>query len=133
MKRRKFERLVEKALSGLPPEFASRLENIAVCIEDEPSPEQLEYAGMGPGETLFGLYEGIPLTERTSDYNLVTPDRITIFQKPIEAVCSSEKEVADEIRLTVMHEIAHFFGISDEKMDEIEARWYSRDRQSPEE
>ncbi|MCX8126069.1 MAG: metallopeptidase family protein [Dehalococcoidia bacterium] len=128
MKRRKFERLVEKALAGLPPEFASRLENVEVCIEDEPTPEQLEYAGMGPDDTLFGLYEGIPLTERTQDYNLVIPDKITIFRKPIEAQCASDEEIAEEIRLTVMHEIAHFFGISDEKMDEIETRWYGRDR-----
>lgn len=124
MKRGKFERLVQKALAGLPPEFASRLENVEICVEDEPSPEQLDYAGLGPGETLFGLYEGIPLTERTQDYNLVTPDKITIFQKPIEAECSSDEEIAEEIRLTVIHEIAHFFGISDEKMEEIEARWY---------
>jgi len=124
MNRRKFERLVEKALTDLPPEFASRLENVEICVEDEPSREQLDYAGMEGGETLFGLYEGIPLTERTHDYNLVMPDKITIFQKPIEAVCTSDEEIAEEIRLTVMHEIAHFFGISDEKMDEIEARWY---------
>jgi len=124
MKRRKFERLVEKALASLPPEFASRLENVEICVEDEPSPEQLDYAGTEPDGTLFGLYEGIPLTERTNDYNLVMPDRITIFQKPIEAECASDEEIAEEIRLTVMHEIAHFFGISDEKMDEIEARWY---------
>lgn len=124
MKRRKFERLVAKALAGLPPEFASRLENVEICIEDEPSPDQLDCAGSESEGTLFGLYEGIPLTERTQDYNLVTPDRITIFQKPIEAECSSDEEIAKEVRLTVMHEIAHFFGISDEKMEEIEARWY---------
>jgi predicted Zn-dependent protease with MMP-like domain len=130
MNRRKFEALVRRALTGLPPEFASRIENVEIVIEDSPAEEHLEYAGLEPGDTLFGLYEGVPLTERTHDYNLVPPDKITIFRKPIEAECASEDEIAEEIRLTVMHEIAHYFGISDEKMDEIEARWYGAENDS---
>lgn len=110
---------MEKALDSLPEQYLSRLDNVEVIIEDWPSREQLEENGLGPEETLFGLYEGVPLTERTSDYGLVLPDKITIFQKAIESECASEEEIIREVRLTVEHEIAHFFGISDDRLDEL--------------
>jgi predicted Zn-dependent protease with MMP-like domain len=110
---------VERALNDLPPPFAERVANVDILIERRPSEEDLRAAGLGPGETLFGLYEGIPLTERTSDYGLVLPDRITLFQEPLEDVCGTEDELADEIRITVIHEIAHFFGIDDERLHEL--------------
>jgi predicted Zn-dependent protease with MMP-like domain len=95
------------------------MENVEIVIEDWPSQEQLEDNELGPADTLFGLYEGVPLTERTMEYGLVPPDKITIFQKAIESECSSEAEVIEEVRLTVQHEIAHFFGIDDARLDEL--------------
>ena len=123
MKRREFEQLVDRALDNLPDEFSSLLENVVVFIADRPSREALREMQVPPDETIFGLYEGIPLTERTHDYGLVTPDRITIFQRPIEEACSSRAEIMEEIRRTVLHEIAHFFGIDDARLDKIEAAW----------
>jgi predicted Zn-dependent protease with MMP-like domain len=123
MRRRLFDQIVEKVLDSLPEEFSELLDNVVVCTEDEPSAEVLAESEVPEGETLFGLYEGVPLTERTSNYGLVAPDRITIFQRPIEEACKTEKDMARQIRRTVLHEIAHFFGIDEDRMDEIEARW----------
>lgn len=119
--RRRFERLVARALDGLPPAFADRLANVEILIKRRPSPADLRAAGLPPGETLFGLYEGVPLTERTSDYGLVLPDRITLFQEPLEDACATEGELAEEVRRTVIHEIAHFFGIDDRRLHELGA------------
>jgi len=132
MKRQEFEKLVDRALDGLPDEFSSLLENVAVFIADRPSRDALREMQVPQGETIFGLYEGIPLTERTHDYGLGTPDRITIFQRPIEEACTSRAEVVEEIRRTVLHEIAHFFGIDDDRLDEIEAAWKARGGRSGE-
>ena len=104
---RRFERLVAKALSGLPEEFRSRLENVAVLIEDEP-PEDMP-------DTL-GLYEGVPLTERSLD-GITLPDRITLFKRPIERACRTEEEIETEVRLTVLHEVGHFFGLEEAQME----------------
>lgn len=117
MDRRDFERVVEEALAGLPEPFASRLDNVAVVIEDEPSPEDLDDAGMPEDEELFGLYVGVPLTERL-DYHMVLPDRILIFQGP-HLRHFAPAELPGEIRKTVIHEIAHFFGIDDDRLDEM--------------
>lgn len=117
--RRAFETLVVEALDELPEEFLAALDNIDVVIEMEPSPEQLHDAGVSEG-TLLGLYEGVPLTERTSDYGLVAPDKITIFQGPISREARTESEIRQMVRETVMHELAHHFGISDERLREID-------------
>lgn len=119
MDREKFERLVARAVEELPEEFLACLDNVAVVVEDSPTPAQLRRAGLGRGQTLLGLYEGVPRTERQS-YGLVTPDRITIFQKPIEAMCRGNNETTAEIQRVVRHEIAHHFGLSDERLQEIE-------------
>jgi len=124
--REKFEDLVAQALDELPEEFQDRLENVDVVVMDYPTRRQL--AKLGRGMTLLGLYEGVPQTGRTRGYNLVTPDKITIFQKPIEAECRNEAEVTVEIQKVVLHEIAHHFGISDARLREIEARKYRRRR-----
>jgi predicted Zn-dependent protease with MMP-like domain len=124
MKRREFENLVLRALEALPPEFQERLENVDVVVEDEPSLEQREESGLEADETLYGLYQGIPLTERTHEYGLVAPDKITIFQKPIEEDCDTQDEMVSEITLTVQHEIAHFFGLDDDTLEVIEDRKY---------
>jgi predicted Zn-dependent protease with MMP-like domain len=120
VERERFEELVAKSLTELPMEFQDRLENIDMVVMDYPTPRQL--AKVGRGMTLLGLYEGVPHTRRSRGYNLVTPDRIIIFQKPIEARCRSEKEIALEIQRVVRHEVAHHFGLDDESLREIESR-----------
>ena len=115
-----FAQLVEKAIDGLPEEFLDRLDNVDIVVEDYPTPEQLEKRDLDHGFTLLGLYEGVPQTERTSHYGMVLPDKITIFQKPIEAMCHNADEIYAEIKKTLRHEIAHHFGISDERLRELE-------------
>jgi predicted Zn-dependent protease with MMP-like domain len=123
MKQRQFEQLVDKALESLPPQFQQLLDNVAIFIEDRPSHSLLRELGMSANDTLLGLYEGVPQTERTSSYDLVTPDRITLFQRPIEDSCDTDAEAAEEIRRTILHEVGHHFGIDDNRLDEIEAGW----------
>ncbi len=120
MDREKFEWLVARAIGSLPNEFLTKLENIDVVMEDWPTQEQLARAGVRRGETLLGLYEGVPLTKRGGHYGLVPPDKITIFQKPIEAKCRYDAEITAEIQRVVRHEIAHHFGIGDAKLEQIE-------------
>jgi|DewCreStandDraft_1066081.scaffolds.fasta_scaffold00032_176 predicted Zn-dependent protease with MMP-like domain len=118
--RGRFERLVRRALAGLPPEFRARLENVDVIVERRPRQEHLRAAGVPPGETLLGLYVGTPLTERSSgSYHLTLPDRIYIFQEPIERMCGTAREVVHEVRRTVMHELAHHFGITDDRLAQL--------------
>ncbi len=116
-----FEELVAEALDSLPPDIQEKLENVEVVVEWRPSPAQMRRMGLGPGQTLFGLYEGVPLTERTSGYNLVLPDKITIFRQPIEAYCRTDEQVRQTVRRTVLHELAHHFGISDDRLRELGA------------
>jgi predicted Zn-dependent protease with MMP-like domain len=122
MDKARFEELVEKALDGLPEEFAESLDNVAIFVEDYPSKEQRLSSPQDEDSVLLGLYEGIPLTERGHDYGMVLPDRITIFRKPIESVCRTDDEIVETVRSTVLHEIAHHFGISDGRLDELEGR-----------
>ncbi len=116
LSRERFERLVVAALDSIPEPIARRLENVEVVIEHAPTRAQLRENDVPTGETLLGLYEGVPLTERTTQYALVLPDKISIFQQPIEDLCASEDEIRDEVAHTVVHEFAHFFGISDEQL-----------------
>jgi len=120
MDKERFEELVAEAVGSLPEEFRAKLENIDVVVEDEPSRAQLREAGLRRRETLLGLYEGVPRTQRTSHYGLVPPDKITVFQKPIEAKCRSDDEVKAEIQRVVRHEIAHHFGIGDAQLKQLE-------------
>jgi predicted Zn-dependent protease with MMP-like domain len=123
MKKRRFEQLVDQALGSLPREFQELLDNVAIFIVDHPPASLLREMGMTSDDTLLGLYEGVPQTERTSSYDLVPPDRITLFQRPIEESCDTDSEVAEQIRRTILHEVGHHFGIDDERLDEIEAGW----------
>lgn len=120
MDRERFEWLVAKAVQALPKEFIARLENIDVVVEDWPTVDQLTRAGLRHGQTLLGLYEGVPLTKRGRGYGLVPPDKITIFKKPIEAKCRHDAEITAEIHRVVKHEIAHHFGIGDTRLEQIE-------------
>ena len=112
--------MVARAVEDLPEEFLARLENIDVVVEDYPTPEQLRQLGLKYGETLLGLYEGVPHTKRGRHYGLVPPDKITIFQRSIEARCRHDAEISAEIQRVVKHEIAHHFGISDARLQQIE-------------
>jgi len=113
-----FEQLVVDVLDSLPESLLNMIDNVDVVIEPRPTREQLDSVGISSG-SLFGLYEGIPLTMRDSGYSIVAPDKITIFQRVIEQACSNEEEIADQVRTTVIHEVAHHFGIDEDKLDEL--------------
>jgi predicted Zn-dependent protease with MMP-like domain len=117
MDRTRFARVVTEVVNQLPEEFASRLANVEVVVEDEPSRAQLRSVGLDPRvDTLFGLYEGVPLEERAGELP-VLPDKISIFYRPLVEACESEAEIREEIRTTILHEVAHFFGIDDEDLE----------------
>ena len=120
MDRERFEWLVAKAVDSLPDEFHSKMENIDVVVEEQPTRSQLAELGLKGGETLLGLYQGVPLTRRGRHYGLVVPDKITIFQKPIEAKCKYDAAITNEVRRVVLHEIAHHFGITDARLNQLE-------------
>jgi predicted Zn-dependent protease with MMP-like domain len=127
MERQAFEAIVFRAIEALPAEFQSKLENVDVLVEDWPSPQQASRLRLRSRAQLLGLYEGVPQTRRGSGYNLVPPDKITIFQKPIEMKCRSHKEIEIEIGRVVRHEIAHHFGIGDATLYRIERQKPERD------
>ncbi len=112
--RAEFEDAVRAALDDLPEEFAAQLDNVAVVIEDEPSPALLRSLGLRPGrDTLFGLYQGVPLHQRGSGYGNVLPDKISIFYRSLLRACPTVEALRDEVRRTLIHEIGHFFGLDD--------------------
>jgi predicted Zn-dependent protease with MMP-like domain len=121
VERERFEELVRQALATLPQEIAQRIDNVDVEVQDWPEPKQLASARIPRGSTLLGLYQGVPLTKRTSGYNMVPPDRIIIFQGPLERTATNDEELVSRVRDVVIHEVAHHFGISDERLREIEA------------
>ncbi len=116
-----FEQLVAQALDDLPEFFQQKLQNIEVVVELWPTRAQLQAVGMKPGRLLLGLYQGVPLTKRTSHYGLVLPDKVTIFQGSIERVCRTPEQVVQQVQHTVKHELAHHFGISDDRLRELGA------------
>ncbi|XUX00846.1 MAG: metallopeptidase family protein [Dehalogenimonas sp.] len=124
MDAKSFSGLVSQALDKLPDEFLDLLENVEIAVEAYPSLRQRR--GSKRNE-LLGLYEGVPLTERDTHYGLVLPDKITIFQKPIEAICRTDAEIIDQVEKTVLHEVAHHFGMTDAQLDEIEEGWSKED------
>lgn len=115
-----FEKLVHEGYDAIPRHLTDRLDNVAIVIEDEPSPRQLGSAHLHPGWTLFGLYEGVPQTGR-ANYTGVLPDKITIFRRPIEAAARSAEEVREIVRNTFWHEIAHHFGFDERQVRRLEA------------
>ena len=112
-----FYELVERALEGLPPELAELLDNVAIVVEDWPDYSTPLVPGEGYG-TLYGLYEGVPLTKRTAGYHGFLPDKITIFRGPLERDFRRE-ELEEQVRITVVHEIAHYFGFDEERIREL--------------
>jgi predicted Zn-dependent protease with MMP-like domain len=120
MERPRFERLVAEALQGIPEQLRAYLDNVDMVVEDEPGLEHLAGHVIEEGHHLLGLYEGVPLTERF-DYGMVLPDKITLFQNAIEDVCSGDEEIIEEVRTTVVHEVAHHFGIDDDRLKELGA------------
>ncbi|MBN2463241.1 MAG: metallopeptidase family protein [Dehalococcoidia bacterium] len=128
MERQDFDALVFRAIEALPAEFKDKLENVDILVEDWPSPQQIKQLKLRDKAQLLGLYEGVPQTNRGSSYNLVLPDKITIFQKPIEAQCRSSQEIEAEIGSVVRHEIAHHFGIGDATLYKIERQRRGRDK-----
>lgn len=120
LSRREFEELVRRALESLPLEFRERLENVDVVVERRPSPSLLREMEMDPErETLFGLYQGSPLTERSTEEVLRFPDKISIFMEPLLRGCEGEEDLLEEVRRTVIHEIAHYFGLDDGRLEEL--------------
>ncbi|MBN1995266.1 MAG: metallopeptidase family protein [Anaerolineae bacterium] len=116
-----FEQLVAQALDELPNFFKERLQNVEVVVADWPTETELQAVGLKPGQLLFGLYQGIPLTRRTSHYGLVLPDKITIYRMPIEQVCRTPKQIIRQVQRTVKHELAHHFGLDDDRLRELGA------------
>ena len=121
MRRETFEDLVIRAVERLPAEFRASLENVDVIVESWPSQRQLKKLGIRYQDQLLGLYEGVPQIRRSARYGMVLPDRISIFQKPIEALCHSDEETERKITEVVRHEIAHHFGTDERTLREIEA------------
>ena len=109
----RFDILVERAIRAIPSPFRAALDEIAVVIEDEPSPSQRQENGLEPGDTLYGLYEGVPLNEWAGD-SLPIPSRIIVFRLPLEQDFPHPDDLADEVRITILHELAHHLGIEDE-------------------
>ena len=120
MDRERFQWLVAQAVESLPDEFSAKLENVDVVVEDWPTKEQLAQVGLRHRQTLLGLYQGVPLTKRGVHYGLVPPDKISIFQKPIEAKCRHDAQIIADIEGVVRHEIAHHFGIGDARLKQLE-------------
>jgi predicted Zn-dependent protease with MMP-like domain len=131
MRRAEFEELVQASLARIPSRFRKHLRNVAILVEDEPSARLLREMEIEPPDTLLGLYHGTPLPSRQWDYGNALPDTISLFQGPIERACDSDEEVVGTIGETLIHEVGHYFGLSDEEIDEIEQRyWRSQDRRA---
>ena len=124
MTREAFTRLVEEALTEIPPRFRREMKNVAVVVEDEPPPHVLEEMEIEPDDSLFGLYQGTPLPERSWGHGNTLPDRISIYQRPIEEACEDHEDIIVCIAETVIHEFGHYFGLSEEEIEEIEDKYW---------
>lgn len=119
MERARFISLVRQALQELPEPFRTHAKEIDIVVKRRPTPSDLEEAGLAPDESMYGFYRGVPLTGRDSGYNLVAPDIIDIYQEPLEEDFPDDEELVEEIRTTVLHELGHFFGIDDDRLEEL--------------
>jgi predicted Zn-dependent protease with MMP-like domain len=126
MTRAEFERCVTEALQTIPRRFRDAMQNIAIVVEDEPGRQLLEDIEAGPDDTLFGLYVGTPLTERRWDHGNTLPDRILLFQGPHEREAEDDEDLVVSIGETLIHEIGHYFGLSEEEIEHIEDHYWRR-------
>jgi predicted Zn-dependent protease with MMP-like domain len=133
MTREQFQRLVVEAVALIPKRFRREMKNLAVVVEDEPTPALLAEMEIEPPDSLFGLYQGVPLPERTWAFGNTLPDRITLYQRPIEEDCEDEDDVRAVIGETLIHEVGHYFGLSEEEIEEIEERYWRGDTLGPDE
>lgn len=117
---KQFEELINSSLDSLPEKYIKLLNNVVIVTADQPSEEQKTRLHLVNGQTLYGLYEGIPLTQRGSGYNLVLPDKITIFKNPIEHSANSLEELREQVHHTLWHEIAHFFGLGHDQIYKLD-------------
>jgi len=124
MTRKRFERLVEEALQLIPRRFRDEMRNVAVVVEDEPPDDILDEMEIPEDDTLFGLYQGTPLPERGWAHGNNLPDRISIYQFPIEDSCETDEDVRECVAETVIHEFGHYFGMSEEEIEEIEEKFW---------
>ena len=131
MRKARFEELVRKAIERIPRRFRRHLQNVAILIEDEPSAALLREMEIEPPDTLFGLYHGTPLPSRPWDYGNSLPDTISLFQRPIEDACDDDDEVVVTIGETLIHEVGHYFGLSDEEIEAIEEEYWRNDDGHP--
>jgi len=122
LNREEFEKIVKEGIKAIPDKFLRKLKNVAVVIEDEPTLAQKKKLNIHLNWTLFGLYEGVPQLERGANYSAVLPDKITIFQKPIEVAARNSKKIKEIIKNTVWHEIAHHFGMDETEVNKAENR-----------
>jgi predicted Zn-dependent protease with MMP-like domain len=128
MTRAQFERSVADALATIPRRFRDAMRNIAIVVEDEPAADLLREMEIDPPDTLFGLYQGVPLTERRWDFGNALPDRIVLFQGPHEREADDEDDLVTSIGETLIHEIGHYFGLSEEEIEAIEEQyWHAGD------
>jgi predicted Zn-dependent protease with MMP-like domain len=132
MTRAAFEQLVAEAVTLIPARFRREMKNLALVVEDEPGAELLEEMEIEPPDSLYGLYQGTPLPERTWGFGNTLPDRITLFQRPIEEDCEDEDEIRIVIGETLIHEVGHYFGLSEEEIEAIEEQYW-RDQVADEE
>jgi predicted Zn-dependent protease with MMP-like domain len=115
----RFHQAVTRVVRELPEDIQRLIDNVAIVVEQEPGPDHLDEAGLDPDDELFGLYQGIPRTERNSSYSLVTPDRIIIFAGPLERACATRSEFEEQIRITVLHELGHHLGFDEDGLDTL--------------
>lgn len=116
-----FDQLVTRAMDELPQEYITQLENVAIVYADEPTDEQIQRMKIDNNHLLLGLYEGIPQTQRGTGYNLVLPDKITLFKKPILASVQTKEALFEQVKRTLWHEIAHHYGLNHDRIDSLEA------------
>jgi predicted Zn-dependent protease with MMP-like domain len=130
MERSDFDHLVEQAWRRIPRDFRRRVENVAIVIEDEPSQNALQKAGVPRGSTLLGLYQGVPLPQRSTFHQVVMPDKITLYQGPIERAARNDEDIARVVYDTLWHEVAHYFGLNERQVRAAEGRpkWYDPPR-----
>lgn len=124
MTRREFERLVAEAVTLIPARFRREMKNLSIVVEEEPRPELLADMEIEPPDSLYGLYQGTPLTERTWTHGNTLPDRITLYQRPIEDDCDDEDEMRAVIGETLIHEVGHYFGLSEDEIEAIEEKYW---------